>query len=124
MKRFLTFFLSLILICGVNVQAEGNNESTDKYAQVAKIEEPASLYAQAAVLMDADSGRVLFQKKGDEVLANASTTKILTCILALEQADLQDEVMVSAYAASMPDVQLHIQEGERYLLEDLKERKI
>ena len=43
MKRFLTFFLSLILICGVNVQAEGNNESTDKYAQVAKIEEPASL---------------------------------------------------------------------------------
>lgn len=119
MKRFLTFYLSLILICGVNVQAEGNNESTDKYAQVAKIEEPASLYAQAAVLMDADSGRVLFQKNGEEVLANASTTKILTCILALEEGHIEDVVTASESAAAQPKVHLGMRVGEQFVLRDL-----
>ena len=49
--------------------------------------EPGELYAQAAVLMDADSGRVLYDKNGSQVLAMASTTKIMTCIIALELAD-------------------------------------
>ena len=40
------------------------------------------LYAQAAVLMDAESGRVLYGKNADQVLAMASTTKIMTCIVA------------------------------------------
>ncbi len=119
MKRFLAFFLSFILICGFNVQAEGNNESTDKYAQVAKIEEPASLYAQAAVLMDADSGRVLFHKNGEEVLANASTTKIMTCILALEEGKLEDVVTVSENAVVQPRVHLGMQKGEQFVLRDL-----
>lgn len=42
------------------------------------------LYALSAVLMDADSGRILFSKNGQEERAMASTTKIMTCILALE----------------------------------------
>ena len=78
-----------------------------------------SLYAQSAVLMDGSSGRVLYEKNGENFMANASTTKILTCILALEKGQLTDVVDVSAYAASMPDVQLHIKEGEQYYLEDL-----
>lgn len=81
--------------------------------------EPGELYAQAAVLMDADSGRVLYDKNGAQVLAMASTTKIMTCILALELADPQETVEISAYAASMPKVKLYVQKGERYLLEDL-----
>ena len=40
---------------------------------------PKGLYAAGAVLMDADSGRVLFSKNGDETYAMASTTKIMTC---------------------------------------------
>lgn len=82
-------------------------------------QEVGSLYAQSAVLMDGSSGRVLYEKNGEEFLANASTTKIITCILALEKASLKDVVTVSSYAASMPDVQLHIKEGEQYLLENL-----
>ena len=65
------------------------------------------LYAQSAVLMDAASGRVLFEKEGETVRPMASTTKIMTCILTLENGNLDDEVEVSDYAASMPDVQLH-----------------
>jgi len=51
--------------------------------------------------------------------ANASTTKIMTCILALENGKEDDIVTVSAYAASMPNVQLNIEEGEQYYLKDL-----
>ena len=46
---------------------------------------PEELYAQSAVLMDADSGRVLFEKNGMEQRPMASTTKILTCILVLRR---------------------------------------
>lgn len=77
------------------------------------------LYAQAAVLMDADSGRVLYDKNGSQILAMASTTKIMTCILTLELADLQETVEISSYAASMPKVKLYVQKGEQYRLEDL-----
>lgn len=84
-------------------------------------EEPAQsqLYAKAAVLMDAASGRVLYEKNGGEVLAMASTTKILTCILALENADMDEVADISAYAASMPKVKLYVKKGEQYRLGDL-----
>ena len=77
------------------------------------------LYARAAVLMDADSGRVLYGKNENEVLAMASTTKIMTCIIALENGKLDDLVEVSSYAASMPEVKLEMRKGEKYRLEDL-----
>lgn len=86
--------------------------------QAAGAEEP-SLYATAAVLMDADTGRVLYSKDGDVFLSNASTTKILTCILALENAGREEVVEVSAYAASMPKVKLYMKQGEHFRLEDL-----
>ncbi|MFG6330358.1 MAG: D-alanyl-D-alanine carboxypeptidase [Lachnospiraceae bacterium] len=81
--------------------------------------EPGELYARSAVLMDADTGRILFEKNGRDPLPMASTTKIMTLLVTLENADLEGEVTVSAYAASMPDVQLNIREGERYRLRDL-----
>ena len=77
------------------------------------------LYALSACLMDADSGRVLYDKNADEVRAMASTTKIMTLIVALEYANEDDIVTVSPYAASMPDVQLNIRAGEQYRLGDL-----
>lgn len=77
------------------------------------------LYALSACLMDANSGRVLYDKNADEVRAMASTTKIMTLIVALEYANEDDIVTVSPYAASMPDVQLNIMAGEQYRLGDL-----
>ena len=81
--------------------------------------EPENLHAAAAVLMDAESGRVLFEKNGTEKLPMASTTKIMTLLIALENADPDGIVTVSSRAASMPEVKLHIREGERYRLLDL-----
>lgn len=110
----LTFFLSLILLF-VSILVEpvcGGQESNE-------VKEPDNLYALSACLMDADSGRVLFEKNGEEKRANASTTKTMTLIVTLENADLDDIVTVSEYAARQPDVQLNINTGERYLLRDL-----
>lgn len=77
------------------------------------------LYANAAVLLDADSGRVLYGKNEDTPLPMASTTKIMTCIVALENGNLDDIVAVSSYAASQPEVRLGIRSGEAYTLKDL-----
>jgi len=77
------------------------------------------LYALSALLMDASNNRVLYEENGDKKLPNASTTKIMTCIIALENGDLDSIVTVSSYAASMPDVQLNIRKGEQYYLRDL-----
>ena len=81
--------------------------------------EELDLYAGAAVLMDADSGRVLYGKNEDTFMAMASTTKIMTCILVLEKTSPEDMLTVSAYAASMPKVKLGIQRGEQYSVGDL-----
>lgn len=81
--------------------------------------ETLQLYAQSAVLMDAESGRVLYGKNATEILPMASTTKIMTCILALEYGNMEETVEVSSYAASMPKVKLHVKAGEKYRLGDL-----
>ena len=78
-----------------------------------------NLYARSAVLMDGDSGRVLFGKNEQEVLPMASTTKIMTCILVLELASPEELCEVSEKAASQPQVHLGMRSGESYYLKDL-----
>lgn len=83
-------------------------------------EEPKmSLYAGSALLLDADNNRVLYERNGYDVMAMASTTKIMTCILALEYGNPDDMVTVSARAASMPKVKCYLKAGEQYRLGDL-----
>ena len=77
------------------------------------------LYSQGAVLMDASTGRVLYGKNPDLQLAMASTTKIMTCIVALELGELDDVVTVSGYAAAQPKVKLFLRKGEQVTLKDL-----
>ena len=78
-----------------------------------------TLNSMSAVMIDGESGRVLVEKNERKVMANASTTKILTCILAIENCELDDVVTVSKYASTMPDVQLNIKEGQQFYLKDL-----
>ncbi len=81
--------------------------------------EGSALYAKAAVLMDGKTGRILYEKNAHEKMPMASTTKIMTCIIALENADPDTVVTASAYAASMPKVHLGMREGEQFYLKDL-----
>lgn len=81
--------------------------------------EPEQLYAQSAVLMDADSGRVLFGKEETVIRPMASTTKIMTCILALENMKEDQVAEASEYAAGQPKVRLGVRAGEKFYLRDL-----
>ena len=77
------------------------------------------LYAKSAVLTDADTGRILYGKEANSPMANASTTKIMTCLLAIESGKTGDSVTFSEYACSMPKVRLGCSVGTQFLLEDL-----
>ncbi|MEG1291996.1 MAG: D-alanyl-D-alanine carboxypeptidase family protein [Lachnospiraceae bacterium] len=81
--------------------------------------EELPLYAQSAVLMDGKSGRILYEKNGYDHMPNASTTKIMTCILAIESGRLEEEVTVSRYACSMPKVHLGMEITDTFRLKDL-----
>lgn len=78
-----------------------------------------TLSAAGACLMDASSGRVLYGKNESTPLPMASTTKIMTCILALENGDLNSTVTFSPKAASMPKVRLGAGSGSSFPLGEL-----
>lgn len=111
-SRVIVIALAIALFCCQTVPIRAQDGEQEKT-------EDLQLYAQAAVLMDADSGRVLYGKNEKDVLPMASTTKIMTCILALEYGNPDEIVEVSAYATSMPKVKLYVKQGERYRMGDL-----
>ena len=97
-----------------------NGETLESAVVQPKVEtDPLNLNSHAAVLLDGDTGRILYGKNEKKVLPMASTTKIMTCILALENSGLDTEVEISDRAASMPEVKLHVRKGEKYRMEDL-----
>jgi D-alanyl-D-alanine carboxypeptidase len=81
--------------------------------------EEMKIGAASAVLMDADTGRVLWDRKSDVPLPVASTTKIMTAILAIESQRLGETAVVTGRAASSPEVKLGLRSGEEYKLGDL-----
>ena len=83
-----------------------------------EVKEP-KVYAQGAVLIDFKTGRVLWQKNMNEELPMASTTKIMTAILALESGMLEDVTVASKRASSAPQVKMGIKEGGKHRLYDL-----
>ena len=84
-----------------------------------KGDEPENLYALSAALIDGESGRVLYEKNGEEKRPMASTTKIMTCILTLESDCLEEIAETSERAAKMPKVHLGASVGERFYVKDL-----
>lgn len=81
--------------------------------------EADDLHAASAVVMEAKTGRILFEKNGSEERAMASTTKIMTLLVALEYGDFETPVTVSANAARQPKVRMDLKEGETFRLMDL-----
>lgn len=73
----------------------------------------------AGVVIDQDSGRVLYSKNGDKRLAMASTTKIITAMVAIDSGNLKDTVIVSKRAAAVSGSTAGLKEGEKVSLEEL-----
>ena len=85
---------------------------------------PEELSAPAAVLMDAETGTVLFEKNSHEVRACASITKVMTLILVMEALDSgkiqwEDTVTASAHAASMGGSDIWLEPGETMSVEEM-----
>ena len=114
-KRIFTVLLTVCLLLAGTGRIYSNAVETNDTKQA----DPLQLHARSAVLMDADSGRVLYGKDAGRQMPMASTTKIMTCILALEYGNLNDEVTASAYAARQPKVHLGVQPGLKFRLSDL-----
>ena len=112
-KGFIVLSAVLILaqlsgLCMVNAYAKEKEELKDN-----------ALYSKSCALTDGESDRILYGKEESLPLANASTTKIMTCILALENGEPDDVVTVSDLAAGQPKVHLGMQENEQFYLRDL-----
>ena len=78
-----------------------------------------SVSAQKAILMDQETGRILYEKDAHTQSRIASITKIMTAILAVESGKLDQEVTVSANAAGTEGSSLYLKAGEKIKLEDL-----
>lgn len=114
MKRFLLFLLicSLVVVpLSVSVSASGKDPSA-----VMTISQTA---AESHVLMDADSFALLSSANPDLALPMASTTKIMTCLIALEQMDPSDTISVSEQAVGIEGSSVYLCGGEELTLHDL-----
>lgn len=93
-----------------------------EYLQIPRVApgpDPLDVSAAAAILMDGETGEVLFERNPDEVRPPASITKILTALVILERGTLSDTVVVSPAAARVGGYRLGLRPGQRVLLEDL-----
>ena len=112
MKRYLCLLLVIAFImCAITFPAHAT-EFTD------------NITAKSALLMDAATGKVLFEYNADVALPPASVTKIMTLLLVFEAIDrgtlaLSDMISASENAASMGGTQIYLEPGEQMSAEDL-----
>lgn len=126
MKKILSLLICFVIALNcifLSAEASVDENYTD---QELEIESTNSLEinAKSAVLMDAETGTVLFMKNAAEALPPASVTKIMTLLLVAEAMDaevlsLDATVYVSANAASKGGSQIFIKEGEAFTVEEL-----
>lgn len=108
MKKILIVFLAFSFLIPI-VNAEGDS---------------LNLSSESAILMDAESGKILYEKNIDEKLPMASMTKIMSMLLIMEQIDngslsYDDKVLISENASGMGGSQVFLQAGEEYTVNDL-----
>ena len=102
---------------GIREQATHLFHETEE-KEAGQLQEDLHLYAQAAVLLDADSGRVLYGKNEETPMAMASTTKIMTALVALERASPTDVITVKQEHMTEGS-SMYLKPGERVTVEEL-----
>lgn len=85
----------------------------------AHTEEELELYSESAILMDANSGVILYEKQKDKEMYPASITKIVSGLLAIKEGNLEDIVTVSQNAREAEGTRVYLEEGEEVTLEKL-----
>lgn len=99
------------------IQAKPNSSPSSYCSDPADLRD-SMLYAQCAVAVDASSGRVLFSKNADKKIYPASTTKVMTALLAMENLEL-DKVVTVSKNCLVGESSIYLEEGERITVKDL-----
>ena len=91
---------------------------------IVKAEDSLNLSSESAILMDAESSKILYEKNIDEKLPMASMTKIMSMLLIMENIEngslkYEDKVLISENASGMGGSQVFLQAGEEYTVNDL-----
>ncbi|MFB4162882.1 D-alanyl-D-alanine carboxypeptidase family protein [Alteribacillus sp. JSM 102045] len=105
--------LVFIAILIHNIMASGFVHAEDKAAA------QLSLHSETAVLMDADTGQILYDKEGDKQMYPASITKIATGIMAIETGSLDEKVTISKEATEVDGTSVYLLEDEEMELKQL-----
>lgn len=116
MKRMTGVFLLILMICSLLPVSNAANIKQEA--------EPFSVTAQSAVLMDQESGQVLFEKNAHEKRYPASVTKIMSLLLFMEAIDdkklnLSDRVKATREAVEKGGSQIWLKEGEQMTADEL-----
>lgn len=78
-----------------------------------------AITAPSAILLDGDTNRILFEKTPNLRRAPASTTKLLTALVALERMDLNTVVTIPGYVENTPPSKINLKQGEKYRVREL-----
>ena len=89
------------------------------FCPAARASEALTVAAKGAVLIDGDSGRILFAQNADEMLPEASCTKIMTALLALENCSLNESVTAGKNAYGVSGTSIYLSEGETLSMEQM-----
>ncbi len=109
MRKLLTFFITILLVLTTSVlPAYADNDY--KLSEIS---------ADGIVLMDANTGQILYSKNPDAQYPPASTTKIMTALLALENCNLDEIVKVGEKPPFADGSKIYINNGEKIALQDL-----
>lgn len=124
MKKLFAFMLLFLFLTSYNINVFAEN-NTNNVAENYEINDAdIEVNSQSAVLMEAESGKIIFAKNENKAMAPASVTKIMTLLLIMEaiaeeRISLDSSVPISAYAASMGGSQVFLKEGENMTVRDL-----
>lgn len=120
LKIWSIILIIAILMCDTKIYAYDGEELTeDDIREVISTAAQLQILSKAALVYDRTYGKILYEKNIDEKLPNASTTKILTAIVAYENANMDDMVTVSQKAAGTGGSTINLRKGNKVLLGDL-----
>lgn len=86
---------------------------------VCAVDGAPAVSAESAIVIHADSGRVLYEKNADQRMLIASTTKIMTALVAVEQCAMDETVTVKPEWAAVEGSSMYLKAGETYTVEEL-----
>ena len=124
MKKWISLCMSLLFVFLFTMNTFAIEKEVVEKSDRLQLNNPPEVSAKSAVLMEANTGVVLYEKNASEALAPASVTKIMTLLLVAEAIEggrisLEDNVQISANAASMGGSQVFLKEGEAMSLDEL-----